>query len=69
MGIPKKTTKMEKLSGKYEILTFQGGKISHIGNKTNMILETRPFQREAEGWILKAAKMLIKAHIEKEKYL
>ena len=46
LGRTKKLIKLGKISGKYGILTVEEKLISLIGNKTKIILEMNPSQRE-----------------------
>ena len=49
---------------KNDILTFQEKEISHIENRTNIILEIYPLEIEIEEWWLNAANTWMKEIIE-----
>ena len=66
LGRTRRVLKVGKMSTKYDILTFQEGKISHRGNKTNTILEMTTRKIEMEALQLKTAKMHTKKRIKKE---
>ena len=62
----KKVIKVEKISGKGNILTVKVKQTPLIGNKTNRSFEIAPWQRELEAKFLKADNIQIKKLIEKE---
>ena len=53
--------------GKYDILIVEGKQIALIVNKTRIVLEMNPRQRELEARQMKESNMSIEKRIEKEK--
>ena len=60
-----KVIKVGKNSGKYDILKVEEKLISHIWNKTKVIIETNTRKRGLEAIRLNATNMHIKKWIEK----
>ena len=56
-GGEKIVLKVGRISTKNDIFTVQEKQQARIGNKTKIILEFTPYQREIEVWQLKASKM------------
>ena len=66
-GGEKIVLKVGRISTKNYILTVQEKQQARIGNKTKIILEITPYQREIEVWQLKASKMRMEKRVKKEK--
>ena len=66
-GGEKIVLKVGRISTKNYILTVPEKQPARIGNKTKIILEITPYQREIEVWQLKASKMRMEKRVKKEK--
>ena len=66
-GNNKKIIKVEKISGKYDILTVEEKRVTLIGNNKKRSIEITPWKRVTESIRLKTARLHINKRTKIEK--